>query len=75
MANFQTGNEGHFRVVRYYHHFGHGILADVLGENLNFDEARQILEENEPIIEDEHVVVEDQNKQGAEAEVLVSRRN
>lgn len=74
MRNTQMKDENHYRVVRYYHHFGHGILADVLGENLRYPEAQRILERNEPIVEDEHVVIEDQNKQGAEAEVLISKK-
>lgn len=65
----KTG-ENHFSVVRYYSQFGHGIVRDVLGENLTLDEAKALQEKHKGLIADEDIVIEDQNKIGLEAEVI-----
>lgn len=68
-------NESHFRVVRYYPDFGNGTRIDVLGENLSLEEAHRLQDKNKPVVSHEDVVIEDQNKEGVEAEVLTYRLN
>lgn len=65
----RTG-ENHYSVVRYYSQFGHGIVRDVLGENLTLEEAKKLQELHKGLIADEDIVIEDQNKIGLEAEVI-----
>ncbi len=66
--------ESHYRVVRYHPHFGHGIFAEILGENLSLDDAKKLHEANKPVITKEDLVIEDQNKVGVDAEVLSYRK-
>jgi len=66
----KTG-DNHYSVVRYYSQFAHGIVRDVLGENLTLEEARELQRKHKGLIADEDVVIEDQNKQGLESEVVV----
>lgn len=66
--------EKHYRVVRYYPHFGHGLIAEVLGQNLSFDQARKIFDDNKPHFENEDIVIEDQAKVGLEAEIQSVRK-
>lgn len=74
MDNTQFQDGHHFRVIRYYQHFGHGIMMDILGENLTREQAQDLYEKNEPMVTHEDLVIEDQNKVGVEAEVLSCRK-
>jgi len=62
-------SEKHYSVVRYYSQFAHGIVRDVLGENLTLEEAKKLQEQHKGLIAEEDIVIEDQNKIGLEAEV------
>lgn len=70
----QTPREKHYRVVRYYPHFGHGQIAEVIGQDLSFDQARKLFDNNKPHFENEDVVIEDQTKVGFDAEVESARK-
>ena len=60
--------ERHYTVIRYYPHPGHGLMKEVLAENLTLSEAEKLAEENRPVISEEDVVIQDQFKSGLEAE-------
>lgn len=60
----------HYRVVRFYSHFGHGLMKDVIGANLSLEEAEELLNQNLDKVAGEDIVIQDQNKIGLEAEVL-----
>lgn len=66
----QIEQENHFRVVRYTPHAGHGLIRQVLGEEMAFDEAERLAEANAPVVDDETIVIQDENKTGLDAEIL-----
>jgi hypothetical protein len=59
----------HYRVLRFTPSAGHGVLRDVLAENLSLDEAREVAKQNAPVVHDEEVVIEDQLRIGLDAQV------
>jgi hypothetical protein len=64
-------DDRHYRVVRYHPHFSHGVMEDVLGDNLTLAEAEDLAERNPPILTDEEVIILDLTKQGLEAELVM----
>jgi hypothetical protein len=66
-------NDRHFRVVRYHPHFSHGLMEDVLGDNLTLQEAEEIAAMNPPVLSDEEVIILDLTKHGLEAELTLDR--
>lgn len=65
----QTEQRGHFRVVRYFSDFSVGTIEQVIASDLTLSEAEAILEKERGRVPGEDIVVLDQEKTGAEAEV------
>jgi len=61
-----------FRVVRFYPHYGHGLVEDVLGDDLTLEEAEELVRRNPPVVSDEAVVIQDKTKSGLDAELRVT---
>lgn len=59
----------HYRVIRFQPHPGHGMIEDILGENLTLSEAEALADRNYPVVHGEEVVVQDQDKIGLEADI------
>ena len=64
-----TETDRHYSVIRYYPHFSHGIIKEVLAEKLTLEEAEAFAERNAPQVAQEEVVVHDDLLTGLEAEV------
>lgn len=69
-----NGSERHYRVIRYYSDFGHGIMKDVIAEDLTLDEAERLANENRGEVSGEDVVIQDQLRSGLESEVIAEPR-
>jgi hypothetical protein len=61
-----------FRVVRFYPHYGHGLMEDVIGDDLTLEEAEELVRRNPPVATDEAVVIQDKTKSGLDAELRVT---
>lgn len=63
----------HYRVVRYYPHPGHGVISEILDENLSFEAAQECVRTHPPVSHEEEIMIVDQDRQGLEGMVSVTR--
>lgn len=63
----------HYKVVRYYPHPGHGVIAETLDDDLTMEAAEECVRAHPPTSHEEEIMIVDQDRQGLEAIVSVTR--
>ncbi len=62
----------HYRVIRYYPHPGHGVITEILDENLSLADAEECVRTHPPISHEEEIMIVDQNLQGLDSMVSMT---
>lgn len=56
--------ENHFKVVRYFNDWGVGVIEQVLGSGLTFEEAERIADSQAPTSSAERIMIQDEDATG-----------